>query len=158
MADRVNASITIGGLVHDLEALVDAIEHEDLGPDWHLHFDSRQEIYDHLAGPTQPVFLARHEVAGGSFDVLQAECEAQQLTYLLEYDGYGGSWGPGVQIFEPGSGTRCYSQESDGGPICIDAHGIRARDFESVQHILDFLDEAAKFEPPPLTLGVATYA
>lgn len=159
MSDRVSATLTIGGPVPRgrLDELIDAIEAEDVGPDWDVGFDSREDILAHLANGATGANLCRHEVAAGEFEGLQAVCMALGLAYVLTYDGYGGSWGPARRIWRPGDygdGKTC-SLESDGGAACVTAGDIRHHQFDSVDAVLAHLALFDDPHVPPLEIDGA---
>lgn len=157
MANRVDATITIGGPVpaDRLEDLLQLIGAERLGPDWEERFSGPQELLDYLeAGAEGATFYAR-EVAGGEFDDLQAFCAEVGLTYVLTYDGYGCEWGPSRRIRRPGDdddGVTC-SLNADGGYACVTADDIRHLGLPDLEAVFAFLGRFNDPQIPPLIIG-----
>jgi prevent-host-death family protein len=149
MADRVDATITIGGPAprNRLEDLLDAIESERLGPDWEERFASREDLLAYLADAAEGATFYAREVAGGELDTLQALCVEIGLSYILTYDGYGCEWGPARRIRrpgDPGAGLTC-SLNADGGSACVTADDIRHLQLADVDAVLQHL---ALFDDP----------
>ena len=156
MSDRVSATITIGGLVPAarLNDLLDAIEAEDLGPDWDVRFDSRDDILAHLVNGAAGAFFCRLEVASGEFEDLQAACVEIGLSYVLTYGGSGGQWGPGRRIWRPGDagyGLTC-SLNAEDGYACASANDIRGWGFVDLQQVLERLALFDDPHVPPLEI------
>src|SRR5436305_76363 len=79
MADRVSASIIVGGTLNaaEFDELVDIIASERLAIEW----DGEPfEAHHHVAG--EPLSLFAHEVAGGSFDDLESWCLSHRLPFV----------------------------------------------------------------------------
>ncbi len=95
MADRVSASIKVGGVLAatQLAEFINLIGCEGLGPDWDGGFESEAELRTYLSDGDAGVTFYAHEVRGGEFEDLQAFCMSQGLTYVLTYDGHGGIGG-----------------------------------------------------------------
>ena len=156
MADRVDATITIGGPVpaDRLEDLLDAIEADHLGSDWEERFASRDDLLAFLQEGAEGVTLYGREVASGEFVDLQALCHELGLSYVLTYDGYGGQWGPARRIWRPGGagdGTTC-SLNADGGFACVTADDIRFLALPDVEAILQHLQLFNDPHVPPLEI------
>lgn len=156
MADRVDATITIGGPVpaDRLEELLDVIESERLGRDWDEHFRSRGELLEYLQDGATGVAFYRREVAGGEFDELAGFCVEVGLTYVLTYDGYGCEWGPARRIRRPGDagdGVTC-SLNADGGTPCVTADDIRFGGLGDVEAIIEHLRLFADPHVPPFEI------
>jgi hypothetical protein len=159
MADRVDATITIGGPVpaDRLDDLLDAIESERLGRDWEEPFPSRDNLVDYLSAGAEGCAFYGREVAGGEFDELEAFCVEVGLTYVLTYDGYGCEWGPARRIRRPGDagdGVTC-SLNADGGTPCVTADDIRFLGLADVDAILEHLRLFADPHVPPLEIESA---
>ena len=96
MADRVSAQITIGGIIaaSALPGLIAAIQDEGLSTE-----------YD--GGPFEPrelvsgeaLTLCGHEVAWGTFRILEAFCRTHRLAYSRWYGACSGAWGSGRSIY-----------------------------------------------------------
>lgn len=159
MADRVDATITIGGQVpaDRLEELLGVIESEGLGRDWEERFQSRDELLAYLQDGAEGVTFYGREASGGEFDELAAYCVEAGLTYVLTYDGYGCEWGPARRIRRPGDagdGVTC-SLNADGGTPCVTADDIRFAGLADVEAILEHLRLFADPHVPPLEIGSA---
>jgi hypothetical protein len=143
MADRVSASIIIGGTVSAsaFAELVEIIAAEGLAIEWDGEpFEPRHRSVG------QPLSLYAHEVAGGCFDELEAWCSTQELPFVRWSGGYSGQWGP-ERVVHTGRTTPISYAVTDDDEVVIsrevvDALGI----YEAV--IAHF--EAADFVVPPL--------
>ena len=79
MADRVSASISIGGVLSAsaYAELIEIIACEGLAIEW----DGEPfEPHHHVAG--EPLCLFAHEVAGGSFDELESWCLSRRVVFV----------------------------------------------------------------------------
>lgn len=157
MSDRVDATITIGGLVpaDRIEDLMEVIEAERLGAQWDEYFDNRDDLLAFLKDGAEGVTLYSREVAAGEFEMLQAFCVEVGLTYVLSYDGYGASWGPARRIWRPGdegNGDTC-SLDADNGHACLGVHDIRHLELTDVAAIIARLELFDRPHVPPLELG-----
>jgi hypothetical protein len=130
MADRVSASITIGGTL-------DAAGFDDLA-----------EII-----ASEGLAIA-HEVAGGSFDDLEAWCLAQQLPFVRWCGGYSGQWGP-ERVVAVGDGTAISYTATEDDEVVTGRAQIEA--LGSFEAVLAHFD-AAEFSVPPLVVCGATTA
>ena len=100
MADRVSATITIGGVLPRslLDEFTRAINDEDARLDW------EGEPFTANAIPaSEPLELMAHEVAWGNFTRLEAFCQQNGLSYVRWSGGCSGSFGPERVVFT-GSG------------------------------------------------------
>ncbi|MBB3892866.1 hypothetical protein GGQ61_003604 [Phenylobacterium haematophilum] len=147
MADRVDATITIGGPVpaDRLEELLDVIESERLGRDWEERFQSRDELLAYLQDGAEGVTFYGREVSGGEFDELAAYCVEVGLTYVLTYDGYGCEWGPARRVRRPGDA-------GDGVTCSLNADDIRFVGLADVDAILEHLRLFADPHVPPVEI------
>ena len=157
MADRVDATITIGGPVpaDRLEDLLDAIEADHLGSDWEERFASRDDLRAFLQDGAEGVTLYGREVASGEFVELQAFCLEVGLTHVLTYDGYGGQWGPARRIWrpgDPGDGLTC-SLNADGGFACVTSDDIRHLELADMEAVLQHLELFNDPHVPPLEIS-----
>lgn len=91
MADRVSVAIMLGGIIHaqDLGDLLDAISAETASTDWD---GAPFELSDLPA--RQPLRLVAHEVAWGSFDLIESCCQRLGGRRLLRRRSPGRSWRP----------------------------------------------------------------
>jgi hypothetical protein len=155
MSNRVSTSIRIGGKVRDLAALIEAIQAEDLRPDWNDPFDGKADILAHMqAGDETGVFFCRHEVSGGQLDDLLTECAKQGLAFRHEFDGYGGEWGPGRVICPAGGSPDEFSLNGDSGDIALTVREI-AGVFSNIDDLLKYMRAAVEFETGALEIDAA---
>ena len=119
MADRVSAQITFGGSlpVSALPELIAAIQDEGLS----IEYDGEPfEPSELVSG--EALTLCAHEVAWGTFNVLEAFCRTHRLAYSRWYGACSGAWGSGRSIYRGADETR----EGDEGPFrlagCCDLH------------------------------------
>jgi len=156
MSDRVDATITIGGpLPADrLEALIDAIEEDALGPEWDATFLTRDEVVAYLQDGAEGVTLYAREVASGELPSVQAFCVEVGLSYVLTYDGYGCQWGPARRIRRPGDegeGVTC-SLNADCGSACVTLGDIRYLGLADLEAVLAHLALFDDPHVPPLDI------
>lgn len=162
MADRVDATIQIGGTVpaNRIEDLLDAIQAERLGPDWEERFCCREDLRRRLGSAEGPILLYGREVASGEFDDLQALCVEIGLTYVLSYDGYGAEWSPARRIWRPGSagdGETC-ALSGDGGRACVTADDLRHHGFADLDALAAYLKGFDDPDVPGLVLELLVSA
>lgn len=112
MADRVPASIELGGVV-DAAAfaeIVETIQGEALLVEW-----DGEAFAPHHRIDGEPLRLYALEVAWGRFDRLEALCMAQGLPFARWSGGYPGAWGAERLVFtgagEPHSYAACEEDE-----------------------------------------------
>jgi len=156
MADRVDATILIGGTVpaDRIEDLLDVIQAERLGSDWEERFGCRGALRRWLDAAEGPVLLYGREVAAGEFEELQALCVEIGLTYVLTYDGYGAEWAPARRIWRPGDagdGETC-SLSGDGGRACVTADDLRHQAFADLDALEAYLKGFDDPKAPSLVL------
>lgn len=143
MADRVSASIVIGGLLDAAEygQLAEIIAAEGLAIEWDGElFEPRHRVEG------EPLRLFAHEVTGGSFDDLETWCLAHQLTFVRWCGGYSGQGGP-ERVVAPGDGT------SASYAVCEDDEVVVSRGTIEKLGTLAAVDahfDAAEFAVPPL--------
>lgn len=146
MADRVSASITIGGAVpaDQLVAFAEAIQNEGLFTEW------GGEPFDLRELPTDgPLSLMAHEVAWGRFEELEAFCIEHGLPFARWSGGYGCEWGPERLVFS-GSGEPQSYDADENDRIVI------SRDVVDRLGILEAIVahfEAADIPIPPLVVA-----
>lgn len=145
MANRVPASILIGGLVTpDLfSALVEKIQFEGLAVQW------GGEIFDASHRSIgEPLALFDEECAWGQFDTLEPFCIEHGLPFIRWAGGYPGEWSPERLIFR-GDGQPDSYMVDESDRVVIDRHMIV--ELGSVEAALGYF-EAAEFEIPPLVV------
>ena len=145
MADRVSASIALGGSVTaaQLDELTQLITDEGLSTEW----DGEPFQPSHLT-PGEPLQLHAHEVAWGMFERLEAWCREHHVPYTRRSGGYGSEWGAERVVFDGCGAPRSYdADESD--RIFLDRATVER--LGSVEAILAHFD-AADFTVPPLVV------
>jgi hypothetical protein len=151
MADRVSASIEIGGTIgssdyFELAALITA---EALSIEW-----DGEPFEPHHHVERQSLRLYAHEVAWGRFDALEAQCRALGLVYVRWSGGYPGQWGSERVVFTGQGEPVSYPvDESDTAMIGRAA----LKDLGSIEAVLAWFD-AADFAVPALEVSSGTPA
>lgn len=110
MADRVSASITIGGtlprsLLPDLAALVQA---EGLSTEW-----DGEPFTLSMFREGEPLELMAHEVAWGRFEHLETWCVEHGLPFARWSGAYCGQWGAERVVFTGAGEVRSYAADED---------------------------------------------
>ena len=145
MADRVSASIALGGVITaaQLAELTQLITDECLSTEWDGEpFDPSQLT------PGEPLQLHAHEVAWGMFEELEAWCREHHVPYVRWSGGFGSEWGAERVVFDGADEPRSYdADESD--RVFVDRATVER--LGSVEAILAHFN-AAEFALPPLTL------
>ena len=145
MADRVSATITIGGTLpaDQLLDLVAIINGEGLSTDW----DGEEFTVPQLC-PGKSLTLMAHEVAWGRFEDLEAFCTSERLPFVRWSGAYAGQWGAERVVFT-GSGEPMSFVADEEDSILIDRGTIdRLGTIEAVRAHFD----AADFIVPPLRI------
>lgn len=145
MADRVSASIAIGGTLprSRLDELTTIITDQDLRLDWEGAPFKPDDI-----PADAPIELVAHEVAWGCFSTLEQFCKDHALAYARWSGGCSGSFGPERVIFT-GSGlpqSHCVTEDDE---LVFGLDTIRA--LGSIAAIEAQAAEA-DFTPGPLTI------
>jgi hypothetical protein len=145
VADRVSASITIGGLLprSTYAELVEHIHAEGLATEW----DGEPFEAGHRSMGA-PLNLYAHEVAGGCFDALESWCVQNRLPFARWSGGYAGQWGPERVIYR-GEGTLASYVVTEDDEVVI-ARGT-IEQLGSLEAVLAHFD-AADFAVPPLAV------
>lgn len=145
MADRVAASITIGGTVTgaDFITLCRLIAAEDL---------SVEEDGDPFSPADwtygEPLQLFDHQAIGGQFEALEAWCVQRSLPFVRWCAGYPGGWEPERVVFTGTGAIQTY-------PATERGNAIATRDTLNLHENLATLRawfDAAHFEIPPLDI------
>lgn len=151
MGDRTSVWIRIGGQVKDLDALVEALENERMGPGWSGPSSART-LEDQLRawdGGEGGVEFSADDVNYGNCDDLEEELKRQGLAY--EFHWYAGcEYGEGGHIFTPEGEFIEYGGE--GGGMEMSAQEIRASKFENLDALLAYMDRVDKFVPGKLVV------
>ena len=146
MADRVSASIVLGGTIAAavFAQLAALIEQEGLSTEW----DGEPfQPGDHRPG--EPLSLYAHEVAWGRFEGLEEWCTANGVPFARWSGAYGGEWGAERVVFT-GSGAPTSFAADEDDHVMIGRE--TAERLGSVQAIRAHFDEA-DFVVPPLIIG-----
>lgn len=147
MADRVSASITIGGSL-PADQLLDfaaVINDEGLSTDW----DGEDFTVSELE-PGTALTLMAHEVAWGRFEGLESFCVAARLPFVRWSGAYSGQWSAERVVFT-GTGEPASYAADEGDKIVIDRETVdRLATIEAVRAHFD----AADFKVPPLSITV----
>jgi hypothetical protein len=146
MADRVSASIRLGGTLSEAayHVLADIILTERLSIEWD------GEPFDHShRTPGQPLDLHAHEVIGGQFDELEERCVELKLPFVRSCDGYPGEWSPERVVFT-GEGQPTSYPADEGGFVVMGRE--TAEKLSSLEAIIAWFD-AADFPVPPLIVA-----
>jgi len=145
MADRVSASIMIGGsLSHSTYAeLVEHIHAEGLATEWDGEpFDTHHRVVG------TPLSLYAHEVAGGCFEILESWCVESRLPFVRWSGGYAGQWGP-ERVVHRGEGAVASYVVTEDDEVVIARAAIEQ--LGSLEAVLAHFD-AADFAVPPLAV------
>lgn len=145
MADRVSASITIGGTLPAalLPELLDLIAFEGLSTEWD------GEPFDAAELPTdEPLRLMAHEVAWGRFEQLEAFCAEHGLPFARWSGAYAGQWGAERTVFTGSGEPYGYAADEDDYILIGRCTVERLGSIEAVRAHFD----AADFAIPPLSI------
>lgn len=110
MADRVSASISIGGALASalLPDLIALIEDQGLSTEW----DGEPVTPENLPH-NAPLDLMAHEVAWGRFEELEAFCVTNALPFSRWSGGYSGQWGAERVVFSGSGDPASYAADED---------------------------------------------
>ena len=149
MADRVSASITIGGTLAAalLPNLLAAIDYEGLSTGW----DGEPFAADQLP-ENGPLRLMAHEVAWGRFEELEAFCIANGLPFTRWSGGYGGQWGAERSVFAGIGEPRSFVADEDD---CVLIDRASTEQLGSIDAVLAHFD-AADRPIPSLVIAAET--
>jgi hypothetical protein len=145
MADRVSASIAIGGtLPRDLlPALAELIAHEGLSTEW------GGEPFDLAQLPDDgPLALMAHEVAWGRFEELEAFCVEIGLPFARWSGAYPCQWGAERTVFTGTGEPQGYAADEDDYILIGRCTAERLGSYAAI--IAHF--DAADFPVPPLVV------
>lgn len=145
MADRVDASITVGGTLSEalFTELIDHIQNEDLGLDW------GEPSPESGAIPTgKPLALYAHEVAWGRFDDLETWCRDNTVPFVRWSGSYPGGWGAERVVFNGSGEPRSFAADEEDRILIVRETVER---LGSMPAILAYFDEA-EFAVPPLVI------
>lgn len=145
MADRVSASISIGGSIprSTYSELVEHIRAEGLATEW----DGELFDTDHRTLGI-PLSLFAHEVAGGCFEALESWCVQNRLPFARWSGGYAGQWGP-ERVIHRGEGILSSYVVTEDDVVVIAREAIER--MGSLDAVLAHFDDA-DFAVPPLAV------
>ncbi len=146
MADRVSASITIGGTLSAglLAELALVIESERVGIDW------EGTPFDPCVLPKDDSLrLMAHEVAWGRFEDLEAFCIENALPFARWSGACPGQWGAERTVFTGSGEPQCYAADEDDYVLIGRCTAERLGSFAAIVAHFD----AADFAVPPLVVG-----
>lgn len=145
MADRVSASIVVGGTITaaDYVELAEIIADEGLSIEWD---GERFEPMHRTVG--ESLSLYADEVAWGCFETLEAWCVEKKLPFSRWAGGYGGEWTAERVVFTgEGEPTSFTADEDD--RIMVDRFTVEK--LGSIEAIIAYFD-AADCAIPPLVV------
>lgn len=146
MADRVSASITLGGAITQAAytQLAEIIAQEGLSIEW----DGQVfEPGDRTQG--EPLRLYAHEVAWGRFEALEAWCIAHSIPFARWSGAYPGQWGAERAVFTGNGAPQCFAADEDDHVLIGRETVERLGSIEAIRLLFD----AADFAVPPLVIG-----
>lgn len=145
MADRVSASIVLGGTLTatDYAELSKIIVSEGLSIEW----DGERFEPDHRT-VGEPLSLYAHEVAWGRFEELETWCVEKKLPFSRWSGAYGGEWSAERVVFTGAREPTSYIADEE-DRIMIDRTTVEK--LGSVEAIVAYFD-AADVAVPPLEI------
>ena len=145
MADRVSASIVIGGTIAatDYAELAGVIADEGLSTEWDGEAFAPD---DRTIG--EPLSLYAHEVAWGRFETLEAWCVEKDLPLARWSGAYGGEWSAERVVLTGQGQPSSYTADED-DRVMVDRQIVER--LGSLSAIIAYF-EAADFAVPPLVV------
>lgn len=145
MADRVSASIVLGGTIDTaaFAELVALIELEGLSIEWD---GGPFQPSDIIAG--ESLHLCAHEVAWGRLDHLENWCVARSVPFCRRSGAYGGEWNAERVVFTGSDAPRSFPADVD-DHVVIDINTVTR--LGSMGAIYAYFD-AADFVVPQLAI------
>ena len=149
MADRVSASIVVGGTItaSDYAELAEIIADEGLSIEWD---GERVEPTHRTVG--EALSLYAHEVAWGRFETLEAWCVDKKLPFARWSGAYGGEWGAERVVFTGAGKPTSYAADED-DRVVIDRGTVEQ--LGSIEAITAYFDAADCAVPPLVVEGDA---
>ncbi|MDT9600431.1 hypothetical protein [Sphingosinicella rhizophila] len=147
MADRVSASITLGGIISPtlFAELAELVAAEGLSIEWDGEpFEPAHRI------PGEPLRLYAHEVPWGRFDRLENWCVANGIAFARWAGGYPGEWTAERVVFAGTGAPHSFTADED-DRIYIDRSTVEH--LGSVEAILAHFDAADATVPPLILEG-----
>lgn len=146
MADRVSASIVLGGTISTVEfaELAKIIEREGLSTEWDGEPFQPSDITE-----GQPLSLYAHEVAWGRFETLESWCVANAIPLTRWSGAYAGQWGAERVVFIGAGEPASFAADEDDHVMIGRDTAERLGSIEAIRAHFD----AADFVVPPLVIG-----
>ena len=146
MADRVSASIVLGGTISTaaFAELAILVEQEGLSTEWDGEPFQPGDIT-----PGQPLSLYAHKVAWGRFEALESWCVANAMPFTRWSGAYAGQWGAERVVFIGAGEPASFAADEDD---CVLIGRDTAERLGSIEAIRAHFD-AADFVVPPLVIG-----
>lgn len=146
MADRVSASITIGGALPSALLLdfIAVIEQQGISTEWDGEPFSAGDLPENAT-----LDLMAHEVAWGRFEELEAFCVRNALPFSRWSGTYPGQWGAERVVFTGSGEPQSYAADEDDYILIGRCTAERLGGFAAI--IAHF--DAADFAVPPLVIG-----
>ena len=150
MADRVSASIAIGGNLPAalLGSLVELIQNEGLATEWDGPVFERTDLSDGA-----PLHLMAHEVPWGRFEELESWCIENRLPVARWSGGFGSEW-TGERVVFTGDGAPWSYIADECDRILVDRATVEQ--LGSIEAILAHFDAANAVLPPLAVEGETT--
>ncbi len=146
MADRVSASIVIGGTISiaAFDELAQLIEQEGLSTEWDGEPFQPGDI-----SPGEPLRLFAHEVAWGRFEALESWCVASAMPFTRWSGASAGQWGGERVVFTGAGEPTSYAADEDDYVLIGRDMAERLGSMEAIRAHFD----AADFVVPSLAIG-----
>jgi hypothetical protein len=147
MADRVSASITIGGKVTmaQFAEIAIMIAYHDLRTQWDGEVFTPDQIVQ-----SEPLALHAHETPWGMFDDLEQYCSDHGIAYIRWSGGCAGSFGPERIVHDGKTCPLNYDVDEDDHVVL---HGHTIEQLGSMRAIRAYLKAAEITVPPLLIVG-----
>ena len=146
MADRVSASITIGGALPSalLPDFIALIEQQGLSTEWDGEDFTVGDLTVNAA-----LELMAHEVAWGRFEELEAFCVKNALPFSRWSGAYPGQWGAERVVFTANGAPQSYAADEDDYILIGRCTAERLGSFAAIVAHFDTAD----FAVPPLVIS-----
>lgn len=146
MADRVSASIVLGGTISitAFAELAQMIEQQGLSTEWDGEPFQSPDIT-----PGEPLRLMAHEVAWGRFEELESWCVASAMPFTRWSGAYAGQWGGERVVFTGVGEPTSYAADEDDYVLIGRDMAERLGSMEAIRAHFD----AADFVVPPLVIA-----
>lgn len=146
MADRVSASITIGGTLSSalLPEFITLIEQEGLSTEWDGEPFTVRDLSEGAA-----LDLMAHEVAWGRFEAFEVFCVKDALPFSRWSGAYPSQWGTERVVFSGSDEPQSFAADEDDYILIGRCTAERLGSYAAlIEHF-----NAADFAVPPLSIG-----